>query len=42
MADKTPYGSPARKHPTTIVQNPPAPTVAQALTNAKKRVDAAK
>ena len=39
----SPYGSlPAREQPVKIIPNDPAPTVAQALTNAKKQVDQAK
>jgi hypothetical protein len=44
--NKRPYGSPGAGYnqpPTKIlIDNPPAATVAQALANAKKQVDAAK
>jgi hypothetical protein len=43
MAKQNPYDTPARKqHPVKFNPNPPAPSVAQALANSKKQVDAAK
>jgi hypothetical protein len=43
MLRKSPYGSlPAREQPVKIVPNAPAPSVQQALDNAKSQVDKAK
>jgi hypothetical protein len=43
MPTKNPYSDQRREqHPATIVPNPPAPTVQQALSNAQKQVKATK